>query len=222
MQPPDKWGTIPSALSLKHDALNTTFLLSCAYDATPGMLFYMNDICQIENRVRRWLEKAVIGLNLCPFAKSVYVKDQVRIAICHAQDKHTLTGQLYEQLQLLTSTPAQQTDTTLLVVPFMFEQFSDFNDYLDIAEAVLDELELVGEIQLASFHPAYQFADTESDDLSNYTNRAPYPILHLLREDSLDKAAEQYPDASVIFQRNIDVVQALGEEGWHRLLQDDQ
>lgn len=182
----------------------------------------MNDISQIENRVRRWLEKAVIGLNLCPFAKSVYVKDQVRIAICHAQDKHTLTAQLYEELQLLASTPAQQTDTTLLVVPSMFEQFSDFNDYLDIAEAVLDELELVGEIQLASFHPAYQFADTEPGDLSNYTNRAPYPILHLLREDSLDKAAEQYPDASVIFQRNIDVVRALGHEGWHRLLQDDQ
>lgn len=182
----------------------------------------MNDISQIENRVRRWLEKAVIGLNLCPFAKSVYVKDQVRIAICQAQDRHALTAQLYEELQLLTSTPAQQTDTTLLVVPCLFEQFSDFNDYLDIAEAVLDELELVGEIQLASFHPFYQFANTEPDDLSNYTNRAPYPILHLLREDSLDRAAEQYPDASVIFQRNVAVVQELGVDGWHRLLQDDQ
>jgi len=182
----------------------------------------MNDISQIENRVRRWLEKAVIGLNLCPFAKSVYVKDQVRIAICQAQDRHALTAQLYEELQLLASTPAQQTDTTLLVVPCLFEQFSDFNDYLDIAEAVLDELELVGEIQLASFHPFYQFANTEPDDLSNYTNRAPYPILHLLREDSLDRAAEQYPDASVIFQRNVAVVQELGVDGWHRLLQDDQ
>ncbi|WP_193087034.1 DUF1415 domain-containing protein [Advenella sp. FME57] len=182
----------------------------------------MNDISQIENRVRRWLEKAVIGLNLCPFAKSVYVKDQVRIAICQAQDRHALTTQLYEELRWLANTPAQQTDTTLLVVPCMFEQFSDFNDYLDIAEAVLDELELVGEIQLASFHPFYQFANTEPDDLSNYTNRAPYPILHLLREDSLDKAAEQYPDASVIFQRNVAVVQELGVDGWHRLLRDDQ
>ena len=182
----------------------------------------MNDISQIENRVRRWLEKAVIGLNLCPFAKSVYVKGQVRIAICQAQDSHALTAQLYEELQLLASTPAQQTDTTLLVAPCMFEQFSDFNDYLDIAEAVLDELELVGEIQLASFHPFYQFANTEPDDLSNYTNRAPYPILHLLREDSLDKAAEQYPDASVIFQRNVAVVQELGVDGWRRLLQEDQ
>jgi len=182
----------------------------------------MNDISQIENRVRRWLERAVIGLNLCPFAKSVYVKDQVRIAICQAQDRHALTAQLYEELQLLASTPAQQTDTTLLVVPCMFEQFSDFNDYLDIAEAVLDELELVGEVQLASFHPFYQFANTEPDDLSNYTNRAPYPILHLLREDSLDKAAEQYPDASVIFQRNVAAVQELGVDGWRRLLQDDQ
>ncbi|HLU03064.1 MAG TPA: DUF1415 domain-containing protein [Advenella sp.] len=182
----------------------------------------MNDISQIENRVRHWLEKAVIGLNLCPFAKSVYVKNQVRIAICQAQDRHALTAQLYEELQWLMNIPAQQTDTTLLVVPYMCEQFSDFNDYLDIAEAVLDELELVGEIQLASFHPLYQFADTEPDDLSNYTNRAPYPILHLLREDSLDKAAQQYPDASVIFQRNIAVVQELGRDGWHRLLGDEQ
>jgi len=193
-----------------------------ASDDPLGILLYMNDISQIENRVRHWLEKAVIGLNLCPFAKSVYVKDQVRIAICQAQDRHALTAQLYEELQLLASTPAQQIDTTLLVVPCLFEQFSDFNDYLDIAEAVLDELELVGEIQLASFHPFYQFADTEPDDVSNYTNRAPYPILHLLREDSLDKAAEQYPDASVIFQRNVAVVRELGVDGWRRLLQDDQ
>lgn len=182
----------------------------------------MNDTSLIENRVRRWLEKAVIGLNLCPFAKSVYVKDQVRIAICQAQNSQALTAQLYEELQWLANTPAQQTDTTLLVVPCMFEAFSDFNDYLDIAEAVLDDLELIGEIQLASFHPLYQFADTEPGDLSNYTNRAPYPILHLLREDSLDKAAEQYPDPSVIFERNIAVVQELGVEGWQRLLQDDQ
>ena len=182
----------------------------------------MNDTSLIENRVRRWLEKAVIGLNLCPFAKSVYVKDQVRISICQAQDRQALTAQLYEELQWLANTPAQQTDTTLLVVPCMFDAFSDFNDYLDIAEAVLDDLELIGEIQLASFHPLYQFADTEPDELSNYTNRAPYPILHLLREDSLDKAAEQYPDPSVIFERNIAVVQELGVAGWQRLLQDDQ
>ena len=182
----------------------------------------MNDISLIENRVRRWLEKAVIGLNLCPFAKSVYFKDQVRIEICQAQDAQALTRQLYEELQWLAATPAQQTDTTLLVIPDMFEQFGEFNDYLDIADAVLDELELVGEIQLASFHPLYQFADTEPEDLDNYTNRAPYPILHLLREDSLDKAAAQYPDASVIFERNIAVVRDLGHDGWRRLLQDDQ
>ncbi|MGO1767473.1 hypothetical protein CAP48_10180 [Advenella sp. S44] len=182
----------------------------------------MNDNSLIENRVRRWIEKAVIGLNLCPFAKSVYMKDQVRITICEAQNTQALTGALYDELRLLEATPAQQTDTTLLVIPNMFEQFSDFNDYLDIADAVLDELELVGEIQLASFHPLYQFADTEPDDVDNYTNRAPYPILHLLREDSLDKAAAQYPDASVIFERNIAVVRELGHDGWCRLLRDEQ
>lgn len=178
----------------------------------------MTDTTLIENHVRRWLEKAVIGLNLCPFAKSVYIKDQVRIVITQAQDAEMLTASLHQELQLLVDTPAQQTDTTLLVIPCMFASFGQFNDYLDIADAVLDELELLGEIQIASFHPGYQFADTEPEDISNYTNRAPYPILHLLREDSLDKAAEQYPDPSVIFERNIAVVRELGVEGWHRLL----
>ena len=181
-----------------------------------------NEIARVETRVRLWLEKAVIGLNLCPFAKSVYVRGQVRLVVSDAQDAQALTAQLYEELQLLAATPAQQIDTTLLVIPAMFEVFDDFNDYLDIADAVLDELELVGDIQLASFHPRYQFADTEADDISNYTNRAPYPILHLLREDSLDKAAEQYPDPSVIFERNIAVVRELGPQGWDKLLQDGQ
>lgn len=182
----------------------------------------MNDTRLVERRVRHWLEKAVIGLNLCPFAKSVYVKEQVRIVISAAEDVETLTAELQTELQLLADTPAEQVDTTLLVVPCMFEQFDAFNDYLDIADAVLDNLELIGEIQIASFHPLYQFADTEADDISNYTNRAPYAILHLLREDSLDRAAEQYPDPGVIFERNIRVVSEIGKEGWHRLLEEDQ
>lgn len=181
----------------------------------------MNDISLVETRVRQWLEKAVIGLNLCPFAKSVYMKEQVRIAISDAQDVQVLTATLQDELQMLVDTPPAQIDTTLLVIPCMFEEFHAFNDYLDIADAVLDSMELIGEIQIASFHPLYQFADTEVDDVSNYTNRAPYPVLHLLREDSLDKAAAQYPDPSVIFERNIQVVRELGPAGWQRLLADE-
>lgn len=183
--------------------------------------FIMNDTSLVEARVRQWLEKAVIGLNLCPFAKSVYMKEQVRIAISDAQDIQTITAALQNELQMLVDTSQEQIDTTLLVVPCMFDSFPAFNDYLDIADAVLDSMELIGEIQIASFHPLYQFADTEANDISNYTNRAPYPILHLLREDSLDKAAAQYPDPGVIFERNIRVVRELGAAGWQRLLADD-
>ena len=179
------------------------------------------DTIFVEKRVRAWVEKAVIGLNLCPFAKGVYGKGQVRIVIDQSDNVHELTEQLRGQLLALADTPAAQVDTTLLVVPTLFEDFGQFNDYLDIAEALLDQLELVGELQIASFHPKYQFADTDPDDISNYTNRAPYPILHLLREDSLDEAVAQFPDASVIFERNIETVQRLGQAGWERLLNEE-
>ncbi|GAA4404948.1 hypothetical protein GCM10011450_02170 [Advenella faeciporci] len=173
----------------------------------------------ILEKTKKWVEKAVIGLNLCPFAKSVYVKNQVRFVVTGAETVKELHQVLAEECENLIETDPEVLDTCLLVVPHVFEDFYDFNDFLDIAELTLEELELVGELQIASFHPDYQFADTEADDISNYTNRSPYPILHLIRESSLDKATQQYPDASAIFDSNIEKVTQLGPDGWKKLLE---
>lgn len=166
---------------------------------------------------RRWLERAVIGLNLCPFAKSVYVKEQVRYVVSNATTPEALLEQLMDELQYLSDTPAEQVDTTLLIHPFVLNDFADYNEFLDVADAAVEDLQLDGELQVASFHPNYQFADTDVNDISNYTNRAPYPILHLLREDSIDRAVEAFPEASEIFEKNIDTMEKLGHEGWDKL-----
>ncbi|MDO5679660.1 MAG: DUF1415 domain-containing protein [Pelistega sp.] len=173
---------------------------------------------EIETLTRRWVENIVIGMNLCPFAKGVYVKDQVKIHITPTQDLSEISQVLTELLSELATVPAEQIDTTLLVLPFAFESFYAFNDYLDVADQILDALNLMGEIQIANFHPQYQFAGTQVDDMSNYTNRSPYPILHLIREDSIDRAVSQFPDAAVIFERNIAMMEELGLDGWHKLL----
>ncbi|MCC2956237.1 DUF1415 domain-containing protein [Massilia sp. IC2-477] len=166
---------------------------------------------------RRWLEKAVIGLNLCPFAKSVYVKEQVRYVVSNATTPEALLEQLMEELQFLSDTPAEQVDTTLLIHPFVLGDFEDYNEFLDVADAAVEDMQLDGELQVASFHPRYQFADTDVNDISNYTNRAPYPILHLLREDSIDRAVEAFPEAAEIFEKNIDTMEKLGLDGWDKL-----
>ena len=167
---------------------------------------------------RDWLERAVIGLNLCPFAKGVYVKNQVRIAVSAATDTDALLDELERELRHLQETPAAQTDTTVLVVPGLFADFDDFVDFLDLAEIVMQTYGFTGELQIASFHPDYLFADADSDDdLANNTNRAPYPTLHLIREASLAKATAAFPDATEIYERNIEVARALGEDGWRAL-----
>lgn len=166
---------------------------------------------------RRWLERAVIGLNLCPFAKSVYIKEQVRYVVSAATTPEALLEQLMDELQFLSDTPAEQVDTTLLIHPFVLGDFEDYNEFLDVADAAVEDMRLDGELQVASFHPHYQFADTDPNDISNYTNRAPYPILHLLREDSIDRAVEAFPEASEIFEKNIDTMEKLGHEGWDKL-----
>ncbi|UTH74422.1 DUF1415 domain-containing protein [Chromobacterium sp. IIBBL 290-4] len=163
---------------------------------------------------REWLEKAVIGLNLCPFAKSVYVKNQVRIQVSEATDPQQLAEELAAELKLLAETDPQEIDTTLLVHPKALTRFLDFNEFLDIADAIVDELKLEGEIQVASFHPRFQFEGTGVNDIENYTNRSPYPTLHLIREASIDRAVEAFPEAEAIFERNIETVQKLGLEGW--------
>lgn len=172
----------------------------------------------IEAGVRRWLERAVIGLNLCPFAKAVYVKQQVRIVVSDASTERALLEQLGEELALLRDTPAEATDTTLLVHPLVLGDFLDYNDFLDDADALVEAMDLDGVLQVASFHPDYRFADTEADDPGNLTNRAPYPILHLLREDSVERAVAAYPQPDAIIERNIETMRELGVEGFRTLL----
>lgn len=166
---------------------------------------------------RLWLEKAVIGLNLCPFAKSVYVKNQVRFVVSDARHLDAFLEQLDEELDFLATTDPEQVDTTLLIHPTLFADFLDFNEVVGIAEEAIEEHELDGVLQIASFHPRFQFADTEADDITNYTNRSPYPILHLLREDSITRAVADYPDADKIAERNIKTLQELGKAGWDAL-----
>jgi len=177
-----------------------------------------HDPAQVERQVRRWLERAVIGLNLCPFAKAVYAKQQVRIVVSDASTPRALLAELGEELALLRDTPAETIDTTLLVHPQVLGDFLAYNDFLDQADALVEAMELDGVLQVASFHPQYQFADSAPDDVENLTNRAPHPILHLLREASVDRAVEAYPDPDAIVQRNIATVRALGFEGWRALL----
>jgi uncharacterized protein len=168
-------------------------------------------------QTRLWLEKAVIGLNLCPFAKAVYVKNQVRMVVSKARHTDDFLEELDRELDLLVATPAAEMDTTLLIHPTLFEDFLDFNDFLEIADNVIDEHELEGVIQLASFHPKFQFDGTEPDDISNYTNRAPFAMLHLLREESVDRAVEAFPLAEAIFETNIATLEKLGLDGWKKL-----
>ena len=173
---------------------------------------------RIERDVRRWLERAVIGLNLCPFAKAVYIKGQVRIVVSDASTERALLEQLGEELALLRDTPAEQVDTTLLVHPQVLGDFLDYNDFLDDADALIEAMDLDGVLQVASFHPHYQFAGTEPDDAENLTNRAPYPILHLLREDSIDRAVAAYPQPDAIIERNMATMRELGADGFRKLL----
>ena len=165
----------------------------------------------------KWLERAVIGLNLCPFAKAVHVKGQIRYAVCLTESPEVLLTELIRELQFLVNADPADTDTTLLIHPHVFTDFLDYNDFLDVADAAIAELKLDGVIQIASFHPQYQFADTEPDDITNFTNRSPYPTLHLLREVSVTRAVAAFPDAGDIFEKNIETMTALGRAGWEKL-----
>ena len=167
--------------------------------------------------MQAWLEKAVIGLNLCPFAKAVQVKRQIRYVVSHASTEEALIEDLLHELQLLASADPGDIETTLLVHPNVLTDFLDYNDFLDIADAAVEELELDGVLQVASFHPHYQFADSHPDDMGNFSNRAPYPTLHLLREESVEKAVAAFPEAEKIFETNIATLEKLGPAGWAAL-----
>ena len=166
---------------------------------------------------REWLEKVVIGLNLCPFAKAVVVKNQVRFVVSAAPHLDGLLEDLDRELDYLAAADPETVDTTLLIHPTLLPDFLDFNDFMQLAEAAVDEHELEGVIQIASFHPQFQFEGTEPDDMSNYTNRAPFPILHLLREASIERAVVAFPEAETIYGRNIETLESLGLEGWQAL-----
>ncbi|MCB6182021.1 DUF1415 domain-containing protein [Leeia sp. TBRC 13508] len=171
---------------------------------------------------QKWLENAVIGLNLCPFAKAVYVKNQVRIVVSEAKHLDAFLEDLDRELLHLAEVDPQETDTTLLIHPTLLADFLTFNDVVAIAEEAVDEHGLEGKIQVANFHPDYQFDGTELEDLSNYTNRSPYPTLHLIRESSIEKAAEAFPDPAVIFDRNIALMEALGRSGCEAVLRGEK
>lgn len=170
---------------------------------------------------RAWLERAVIGLDLCPFARSVHLSNRIRFCVSDARRPETLLEDLARELIALQEADPDACETTLLIHPWVFGDFLDFNDFLDAVDGAIEELGLEGEIQVASFHPDYQFAGTVPDDIENYTNRSPYPTLHLLRESSIERAVAAHPDIDGVPEKNIRTLRALGIEGWRRLWLDD-
>ena len=185
------------------DAINTA---DASPDGVPAALAIAE--------TRAWVRRAVIGLNLCPFARAVDVKDQIRYVFSDATDAETLLATLVVELQRLADTDPAIVDTTMVIHPRVFADFEDFNDFLELADAAVEDLDLDGVLQVASFHPQFQFADTEPDDITNATNRSPYPTLHLLREESVDRAVAAFPEAEAIFERNMETLEKLGAQGW--------
>ncbi|MCC2668464.1 MAG: hypothetical protein K0Q72_935 [Armatimonadetes bacterium] len=165
-----------------------------------------------------WIERAVIGLNLCPFAKAVYVKGQIRYAVTQARNDRALLDDLERELRALAHAAPEAVETTLLIHPWALQEFPDYCDFLSTANAAIKRLGLSSVLQIASFHPAYQFADTTPHDVTNCTNRSPYPMLHLLREASMDRAVAAFPESQEIYQRNIEVMRRLGVSGWEALV----
>lgn len=164
-----------------------------------------------------WLKEAVIGLNLCPFAKGPWQKKQIRFRLTNAGQESALLEVLREELLLLASRPIAEVETSLLIHPQILQDFYAYNEFLARADDLLIDLELDGVLQIASFHPQYQFADSQAEDIENYTNRSPFPCLHLLREESLDRAVQAFPDAADIYEKNIETMQKLGFAGWQAL-----
>jgi uncharacterized protein len=178
---------------------------------------YQNFEQTVAQDTRHWLERVVIGLNLCPFAKAVHVKGQIHYVVSQATEPNALLAVLVSELQALQACDPSVRDTTLLMAPNCLQNFLDFNDFLAQADEALVELELDGILQIASFHPRFQFAGTRPDVMGNFTNRAPYPTLHLLREDSIERAVDAFPDAEEIFGKNIETLEHLGQAGWAAL-----
>ena len=169
---------------------------------------------------RAWVDRAVIGLNLCPFAKAVQAKGQVRYVFSDATDDQALLNTLCTEMHYLAEADPAKVDTTLIVHPGVLADFADYNDFVDAADAAVEELGYAGVLQVATFHPQYQFAGTDADDVTNATNRSPYPTLHLLREDSVERAVEAFPEPEAIFDHNMQTLENLGAAGWSALQAD--
>ena len=162
----------------------------------------------------------MIGLNLCPFAENPYRSNRVRFIVSEQRSAAGLLDDLRAELQALAAADPKDRETTLLIHPWVLADFIEYNDFLEVCEATIAQLNLEGELQVASFHPRYQFAESQPDDIENYTNRSPYPMLHLLREASVGRAVEAVGDPEEIYLRNIRTMRALGHAGWQRLWRD--
>jgi hypothetical protein len=165
----------------------------------------------------RWIERAVVGLNLCPFARAPHAQGKLRLRVSHARDTDALLDDLCGELQSLNALTPDECETGLLIHPFVLNDFLDYNDFLDVADAAVQTLGLEGEWQVAGFHPQYRFADSADDAIENFSNRSPFPTLHLLREASVERAMEQMSDTDAIYRRNIETLRRLGVEGWQEL-----
>jgi hypothetical protein len=170
---------------------------------------------QVIEKVTAWLEAAVIGLGLCPFASSVYLGKKIRYTISKAESDEALLIDLYDECAYLIANAA--TETTLLIVPNHLNEFADFNEFQSLAESLLEQYGWIGIFQIASFHPQYQFADTRPEDRENSTNRSPYPILHLLREDSLSRAIAAHPAPENIPIANIKRLNSLDQATFNQI-----
>ncbi len=166
---------------------------------------------------RAWVARAVVGLNLCPFAKAPLVKGQIGFVVCGASDTSALLAALCEQMRALADADPAQLETTLLIHPNVLGDFDAYNDFLDVADAALEQRGHAGVLQIASFHPHYRFAGTAANDLGNATNRSPYPTLHLLREASVERAVAAFPEAETIYETNLRTLESLGPAGWASL-----
>jgi hypothetical protein len=163
------------------------------------------------------VEKAVIGLNLCPFAEGPYRGGRVHYRVSEQRTPAGLLQDLSAELKGLAAADPEARETTLLIHPWVLNDFIEYNDFLAVCDGLVEELGLAGELQVASFHPQYQFADSRPDDIENYTNRSPFPLLHLLREDSVERAVAAVGDTEEIYRRNIRTLRALGHAGWRQL-----
>ena len=164
-----------------------------------------------------WLTRAVVGLNLCPFAKAVMAKGQVRYVVTELSEPEQVLILLQTEMQTLVDADPNTLDTTLLIAPYLLPDFVDFNEFLFDCDAVLLGMDLEGVLQIADFHPGYQFAGTAPDDVENLTNQSPYPTLHLLREDSVTRAVQAFPDSAWIYERNTALLREMGTAGWQAL-----